>query len=206
MQTVTFTVGDITVTIRNRTRRTAILQAKYRQVLAKAYPEVVEYEQVMYLLTAPRVPEKNVGEAKARYDRAYDEHISRLAALRGKYPVGAAYADRFAGLLSMLSRITEIEGAEFYITDGTFKDEDVIRACEDYLDGDFEVTEDDFWLILARRISEMDAPVTPVESKPPEFLTEDESKDPLSKNSEEPSKSEQRLEFSILSGSEERRK
>lgn len=194
MQTATFTSGPYVVTIRSRTRKTVITEARYRQVLATAYPEVVEFEQQMYLVPFPKKPEDEKSEvAKERYEKAYGEYVNKMTALRARYPVGAAYSDVFARFILMLSRIFSIQGSEYHVDSfGTFTDAAVVAACESYLNEQAE----EFWNALSTAIVKLDMPLTDVVVRPPEVLKEDEVNDPLSTVYEGTSNKQLKVEFS----------
>lgn len=184
MRSETITVGSIKAEVRSKSRRTLIVEAMYKQALLKAHPEIADYERALYAITATlpfddrgvlvphdkRTPEQEA--AVLEYNRA-------VIAVDNQFPVGKAYADEATRFVPLLARITKLTRAPFKLdANGLFVYDEVVAAFEDWIDADDEEP-DGFWAQVRRAVHEIDAPLTPVEERPPETLTEAEQADPL---------------------------
>lgn len=185
MRSETFTHGNITATVRSRTHRTEIIEARYKAAIRQAYPEIAEFETAMYQVTPPRrrLDDDKLNEAQRavreeQFQALYDTYTSKTLAIRAKYPVGAARAGAMGNVVSLLGRLSSIEGASFALADdGALTDKDVIVAYEAWLDDDG--TEDSFWFALLQTIASVDKPLTSPVDRPPEALTKEEQADPF---------------------------
>ncbi len=181
MRTESVTVDDITVTIHSRTRRTAIIQAQYRQAIIKAHVEIAEYERAEYAIIPPVLPVDANG--KIQFDKANSEQMAAFnkfsrqkMELSSLHAIGANYAKEAGNLVELLARVTSLQGTPFDLTTPPqFSDAQVLGAFEAWLDETYE----DLWEAIATAIAKMDEPLTPVEQRPPETLTEAEHADPL---------------------------
>ncbi len=181
MRTESITLDGITVTIHSRTRRTAIIQAQYKQAISKAHPEIAEYEQADFALIPPVLPVDATGKiqfAKFTSEQmaTFNKYSRQKMELSSQYAIGANYAKEATAFVELLARITSLQGTPFDLTTPPqFSDAQVLGAFEAWLDETYE----DLWEAIATAIAKMDAPLTPIEQRPPETLTEAEQADPL---------------------------
>lgn len=178
MRTETFTSHGATATVRSRNRRTSITEAQYMQALRAALPEIVEYEREMYQHTAPVLDLTRMDQWKPEERQRYEDYATKVSAVSAHNQTGAAYHQAANVLVPLLARITSITGGVLHINgNGRLDDASVVQGLYQFLDDD---PDDGFWLDLAKAIDKVDAPLTPVEMKPPEALTQAESANPLS--------------------------
>lgn len=193
MRTETIEHDGITITVRSRNRRMPIIVAQYMQAIRAAYPDLVAFEAELFHLDRPMLdepvkpPATAYAETQAQYETqlaAYTAAMSaygqQVFAVRLRHQLGAAVDDRAVPFVGMLSRFTLVKGLGVKLgPDGRFDNPSVIKAFEQFLDGDDKET-DDLWLKISAAILRVDAPLTPVIERPPETLTEAEAGDPLS--------------------------
>lgn len=185
MRIETFTFDSITATVRSRNRRMVITEARYKQALRRAHPEIAEFEVALFQITPVRLPlgvdrAEDLPEARrAQYEAQYEANLARVGAIRNANRVGAEYAEAANRVSAYLCRVVSIDGAPFKLDgQGLFSDTDVDQACEAWLEEDG--TEEGFWKALVEAINRVDEPMTGPEAKPPETLTEAEKGNPLS--------------------------
>lgn len=179
MRSETVTVGEISAVVRSRTRRTAIIEAVYKKALAKAHPEIEAYEQAQYETLTPDLPVDKNGKIKEdltpEQATVFARYTQRFSAMQQQNAVGASYVREVRDFVPLLARITDLHGTAFDLTPPQFVDVQVNAAFEDWLDE----THEDFWTVIGAAVARMDEPLTPLEQKPPETLTEAEQADPL---------------------------
>lgn len=180
MRSETVIVGEITATVRSRSRRTAIVEATYMQAIVKAHPEIAEYEQALYALMRPNLPVDLNGQVLKNLtpvqEAIWHEYVQKSVNLKRVHPIGAAFAEEAGAFVPLLARIVDLGGAPFGFTSPQFLDAQVLEAFDDWLDEAHE----DFWEVTGKAVVKVDAPLTPVNQRPPETLTEAEQVDPLS--------------------------
>lgn len=171
MRTQTVVHNGISVVVRSRYRRTPIIAAQYMEALRRAYPAIVAFEADMFQIDMPADP--NDRAQAATYE-------TRIVAARARHELGAEYLRVANAIVPLLARISGITGALFTLgPDGRFDDANVIRAFEQAADEDGD-DPDTLWGEIAAAVAVVDAPLTPVEDRPPETLTEVQRRDPLS--------------------------
>jgi hypothetical protein len=169
MRTATVTHEGITAVVRSLYRRTSIIEAQYKQALREVYPDVLDFERALFRVEMPSNP-NNEAQIAA--------YVGRVAPFEAEYPLGAQYSRRINEIAPIMARISLIVGAAFALgPDGRFDNASAAKAFEHALD---EEDEGGLWVKLAEAINEIDAPVTPVDERPAETLTEAEKSDPLS--------------------------
>lgn len=183
MRSQTFHCGPVMATVRTRNRRTGIVEARYNTALRAAYPEIAAYELAQLAVPMPNLPIDRKGEFERPLtpveQQALEKYNGHTALARTQHELGAAYASAMASVTPLLARLMTIGGAAFHVDqDGCLPDADVVAAFKDYLDADDEDA-DGFWPTLARTIQKLDAPITPVQERPPETLTAEERDSPL---------------------------
>lgn len=180
MRSVTVTVVGITAVVHSRTRRTPIVEAQYKQAIVKAHPEIGEYEQTWYELAPPLDAVDSTGRVKTNLTpeqaASFLAYSRQLTAVQKTHAVGESYASQVRQFVPLLARITDLAGTAFDMTPPQFLDSQVNAAFEDWLDE----THEPFWEAIDKAITQLDAPLTPVEQRPPETLTEEQRDNPLS--------------------------
>lgn len=180
MRSETVIVGETVAVVRSRTRRTAIIEAIYKKALVKAHPEIEAYEQAQYETITPDLPVDGSGKIKIdltpEQASVFARYTQRFSAVQQQHGVGASYAREVRDFVPLLARITELHGTTFDLTPPQFVDEQVTAAFEDWLDEAHK----DFWDAVGTVIAQIDAPLTPVEQRPPETLTDEEKENFLS--------------------------
>lgn len=179
MRSETVIIGETIAAVRSRTRRTAIIEAIYKKALAKAHPEIEAYEQAQYETVTPNLPIDKNGKIKpdltSEEQVVFSSYTQRFSAVQQQHAVGASYAREVRDFVPLLARITDLHGTAFDLTPPQFVDAQVNAAFEDWLDEAHE----DFWTAIGAAVTRIDEPLTSVEQKPPEALTEAEQADPL---------------------------
>lgn len=184
MRSETFsTESGITAMVRSRNRRTTLIEAQYSQALRTAYPSIAEFELAQLGASMPNLPIDDKGALTRPLttleQQALNAYTGHTALIRTQHAVGAAYFEGMSTVVPLLARIVTVGGAPFHAdADGRLPDADVAAAFEDWLNDDEEAT--GFWGTLAKTVQGIDAPLTPVQQKPPETLTLEEQADPLS--------------------------
>lgn len=179
MRSETITIDNVHITITSRTRRTAIIEAQYKQVLIEAHPEVIEYESAQRALIRINLPIDVYGRVlpnlNPQQQLLWDEYIKAKLTLSSAHPLAAQYYEEINGFLPIASRMSDIKGTIFDSVAG-LTNEQVLIAFDTWLD------EAELWKEVMKAIVRLDTPLTDVTSKPPENLTEAEQADPLSEN------------------------
>lgn len=184
MHSETFsTPGGIIATVRSRSRRTLITEARYKQALRQAYPSIEAFERAQFAAQPPKLPIDDQGKYTRDLtpieQQAWDSYDHFTRQTRIAHELGANYFDGMTVVAPLLARIMTLGGASFHVdADGCIPDEGVKAAFEDWLNDEDEP--DGFWTLLSQTIQKLDAPLTTVEQKPPETLTPEEQADPLS--------------------------
>lgn len=179
MRSETVTVGDITAVVCSRTRRTAIIEAQYKQAIGKTHPEIGAYEQTWYELAPPLDAVDTNGRVKPNLTpeqaASFLAYSRQLTSVQKTHAVGESYAAEVRQFVPLLARITELKGTPFDLTPPQFVDNQVNTAFESWLDE----THEPFWETVKEAITQLDAPLTPIEQRPPETLSEAEKGNPL---------------------------
>lgn len=183
MRSETISVGPITAVVRSRSRRTAILEAEYKQALREQYPSIADFEMAQLSIPMPSFPIDSTGALTRPLTTAEQQAMEVYAAHTGRarvqHELGAVYAEGMGTCVPLLARLVTVGGASFHVGDnGQLASTEVVKAFEDWLND--EGDKDSFWSVLAAMVARLDAPLTTVEQKPPDALTEAEKDDPLS--------------------------
>lgn len=181
MRSEVVTVGSVSVEVRSRTRRTAIIEAEIRQALIAAHPEILEFEHAQLAVIRPNLPMDIYGNVLPNLNdqqkRMMEEFSQAIVRVKDDHPVGGAYAAEALRFGQLFARIGLMTGTDFDVVAGEpLKAAQIVAAFEDWLDG----TSEELWVSISTASARLDRPLTPVEQRPPQTLTEGEKADPLS--------------------------
>lgn len=170
MQTETVTHDTITATVRTRYVRTALIEARYFQMLREAYPEIKEAERVIASIPLP---------SNIRVDEQLESYGQKIAMsiVGAGVAVGQQYMDIAQPFVKLAARLHNLSGAPYALgAKAQFEAAELVKAFESRLD---EEDVDGFWGKVAAAITALDAPLTPVDQQPKEALTAAQRNDPL---------------------------
>jgi hypothetical protein len=187
MRTEVVTHDGATVTVRSAYRRTPIIESQYMAALQAAYPELVAFEAAVFQVDSPTAPnDPKDKKALERYRVAMQDYERALIPIRTAHRVGFAVDNEAISFVVWLARVSAAEGWLIDLgTDGRFDDASVVKAFEARLEEEFQDYDETgapitLWGKIADAVKRVDAPLTPVDLRPPETLTEAEKVDPLS--------------------------
>ena len=142
------TFGDAVV--RTANRKTPIVEALYNQVLRAASPELA-----------------NIALPSTETD---------LQAMASNCPLPLIAIGVINAFVPLAARLVSAQNVPFQIgRDGRFTDSELALAYEHFSNED---TNEGFWCEVEQAIKAVDMPLSPVESAPPETLTEAQAADP----------------------------
>lgn len=179
-----------------------MLEAKYRSVIADANPEIRPYEIELASIQKPTVP-PGVDVTKLRgpqlevFAEMQAKYEAEVEVIKAKHPIGSELSLSAMNVSYLLSRIRSLKGAPFEIDPEskpvpTFRNEEVLKAFDFWLDSEPGIANDTWWTSVLTEIRSVDKPLTGPDEAPPDTLTEDEKRDPLSNEGGQPSSDEQK--------------
>lgn len=178
MRVKTVTFGSAVISIRSRFRGSAILDAKYRNAIKLAYPQIDPVE--MGLLSNPQPTVDNPIKIAPHEQIALDRYNQKIIELQQANPLGTQYYNLMLAFLWRARRIVAAEGAPWSTADGELADP--LAAFEHFLsegeDADSEDVEAGLWSAIGKAIIELDTPATP-EFQQPLSVEEVKALDPL---------------------------